>query len=74
MRASPAEIQALARNVLVVATYWLEFATLRAGARQREDPARALGEGAFQVMALVAPYLRGDARRLFDRLALRYLD
>jgi AcrR family transcriptional regulator len=74
MRATSAEIRALSRNVLVIATYWLEFASLRAGANPRVDPGVALGEGAFQVMALVAPYLRGDARRLLDRLASSYLD
>lgn len=72
MRASPAEIRALSRNVLVVATYWLEFASLRAG--HPADVGPALGEGAFQVMALVAPYLRGDARRLLERLARSYVD
>ena len=74
MAASPEEIRVLARNVLVVATYWLNFAPL---ARPRgpgaHPPADALGEGAHQVMALVAPYLRGEARRLFERLARSYL-
>ncbi len=74
MRASPEEIRALSRNVLVVATYWLEFASLRSGTDRRADAGVALGEGAFQVMALVAPYLRGDARRLLDRLARSYVD
>ena len=74
MRATPGEIRALSRNVLVIATYWLNFASLRAGTSQRPDAGRALGEGAFQVMALAAPYLRGDARRLLDRLARSYVD
>jgi hypothetical protein len=56
MRAAPEEIRALARNVLVVATYWLNFRR----ARVREArAAEATGAGAYQVMALVAPYLRG---------------
>ena len=70
MRASPEEIRALGRNVLVVATYWLNFDSLRA----RPRPAAAgLGQGAYQVMALVAPYLVGDARRHLDQLARAYL-
>jgi AcrR family transcriptional regulator len=73
MKASPEEIRTLAGNVLVVATYWLDFAALRARLpRGTQEPAAALGEGARQVMALVAPYLRGDARRLLDRLARSY--
>ena len=53
MRAQPKEIRALARNVLVVATY---------------------GQGAYQVMALFAPYLQGEARRHLDRLAMSYVE
>jgi len=76
MRARPAEIRALARNVLVVATYWLNFQSLRAPraptASQADDT--DLGQGAFQVMALVAPYLVGDARRHLDGLSRHYID
>ena len=76
MRAQPAEIRALARNVLVVATYWLNFQSLRAPraatASQADD--NDLGQGAFQVMALVAPYLVGDARWHLDRLSQHYID
>ena len=71
MRASPEEIRALARNVLVVATYWLHFKALRGG---RERDAADLGQGAYQVMALVAPYLAGEARRHLDLLSRAYLD
>jgi AcrR family transcriptional regulator len=71
MAAGPPEIRALARNVLVVATYWLNFSALLPERRLRAD---AVGEGAFQVMALVAPYLRRDARRLLERIARGYLD
>jgi AcrR family transcriptional regulator len=75
MKADAAEIRALANNVLVVATYWLNFAALRDRApRGAREPGAALGQGAQQVMALVAPYLVGDARRLLDRLALSYVD
>ena len=76
MRAQPAEIRALARNVLVVATYWLNYQSLRAPhatTMSRADD-NDLGQGAFQVMALVAPYLVGDARRHLDRLSQHYID
>ena len=67
LRARPDEIRALAHNVLVVATYWLSYQSLRG----READ---LGRGASQVMALVAPYLAGSARRHLDRLTQAYID
>ncbi|APV52488.1 hypothetical protein BWI17_15970 [Betaproteobacteria bacterium GR16-43] len=72
MRASPEEIRALARNVLVVSTYWLNFQALR-GVRDDVSP-RDLGLGAYQVMALVSPYLVGEARAHLDRLSRDYLE
>jgi AcrR family transcriptional regulator len=71
MRATPEEIRALARNVLVVATYWLNFQSLSRGHHEKDAD---LGAGAHQVMSLFAPYLRGDARRHLDRLSRRYLE
>ena len=72
MRARPEEIRALARNVLVVATYWLNYQSVRGLAEERA--ADAMGQGAYQVMALVAPYLAGDARRHLDRLSRSYIE
>ena len=71
MKASPAEIQALAVNMTIVATYWLSFEFVR-------DPRKKIGgenlaRGAFQVMALAAPYLVGRPRQLFEELAKNYL-
>ena len=71
MRATGEEIRTLARNVLVVATYWLNFESLRGRAAAEEID---LGRGAHQVMSLVAPYLVGDARRHLDRLARNYIE
>jgi AcrR family transcriptional regulator len=70
MRASGEEIRTLARNVLVVATYWLNFQSLRG--RRGADEAD-LGQGAYQVMALVAPYLVGESRRHLDQLSRNYI-
>jgi len=69
MRAGPEEIRALASNVLVVATYWINFRSLRGKAQEAD-----LGQGAYQVMSLVAPYLVGGAREHLDRLGRTYLD
>jgi AcrR family transcriptional regulator len=68
-RASGEEIRALARNVLVVATCWLDFQALRRGHHDEAD----LGHGAYQVMALLAPYLRGEARKHLQRLGAAYV-
>ena len=71
MRATADEIRTLARNVLVVSTYWLNFQSLRG----RAAPEVAdLGLGAYQVMSLVAPYLAGEARCHLDRLSRAYVD
>jgi hypothetical protein len=32
-----------------------------------------LARGAYQVMALAAPFLGGDSRRLFEKLAAEYV-
>lgn len=71
MKATPAEINALAVNMTLVATYWLSFEFV-------SDPRKKIGEeslsrGAFQVMALAAPYLVGRARKLFEELSKNYL-
>jgi len=72
MKASPGEIKALALNVLVVSTYWLNFRAVRdEGAT--DDPGDP-GNGAFQVMSLVAPYLAGEARQHFERLGREYVE
>ncbi|QJR15191.1 TetR/AcrR family transcriptional regulator [Usitatibacter palustris] len=72
MRAQPEEIRALARNVLVVATYWLNFQAVRG--RREAAGVEDLGLGAYQVMALVAPYLQGEAREHLDHLSKNYID
>jgi AcrR family transcriptional regulator len=71
MQASEREIAALARNVALVSTYWLSFQRLEAPVGD-DGPAR-LDRAAYQVMALVAPFMRGDARALIDRLGDAYL-
>ena len=72
MRASEREIEALAQNVVLVAAYWSSYDRVRRTAADvaTEDDA---GRAAYQVLALFAPYLDGDARAYFDRLAADYL-
>jgi len=59
MRASAAEIQATATNILLIATFWLNYAA----ARGDKDEHAAIRDGIVQVMMLVAPFLR-DAERV----------
>jgi len=75
LRAGDFEIDALATNMVVVATWWLSYEYVR-NARHFGEPdhqAAALARGAFQVLALTGAYLTGDARTLFERLAREYL-
>ena len=72
MRASDEEIRVLATNVLVVATYWLNFQALRG--RRDALSAQDLGQGAYQVLALVSPYLQGEARRHLEQLGRSYVE
>ena len=72
MQAAPSEIDALSANMVVVATYWLSYEFVRDP--RRPPDAAALARGAYHVMAMVAPYLTGNSRRLFEQLAVQYLD
>ncbi len=72
MDATPEEIAAIAQNIAVIATYWLNFQGIRAGAAHGGDSAN-LALGAYQVLALVAPFLKGEARQLVQRLSREYL-
>jgi AcrR family transcriptional regulator len=76
MKATEAEIRALSENVLVVATFWLNYEHLsapRIGKLQTEIvQAEHLSRGVAQVMALIAPYLRGSARAHLDHLMSNY--
>jgi AcrR family transcriptional regulator len=70
MRASAAEVRALAENVLLVATFWQSYSTVRGG--KAEDTQADIGKGIHQVMALIAPFLRDDEREHLNALAGAY--
>jgi AcrR family transcriptional regulator len=59
MRASADEIDGTATNILVLSTFWLNYAA----ARGDTDEHSAIRQGIVQVMMLLAPFLR-DAERL----------
>jgi AcrR family transcriptional regulator len=72
MHATAREISALARNVALVSTYWLSFQRLEAPSIDAGTAPR-LDHAAYQVLALVAPFMTGEARMLIDRLGEDYL-
>lgn len=59
MRASAAEVEATATNILVVATFWMNYASVRGD----KDEHEAIRAGIVQVMMLLSPLLR-DAERV----------
>jgi AcrR family transcriptional regulator len=76
LRASEREIAALARNVVIVATFWMSYQRIgappRSGAGGDAQETR-LSEAVYQVLSLVAPFLAGDGRALIERLGAAYL-
>ncbi len=67
---SHGDIRVLATNVTVVVTYWLSFAYAKNP--RKFDAAAVLAEGAFQALAMFAPYMEPAGRQLFVRLASEY--
>ena len=70
LRATPDEIRATSENVLLVTTFWLNYNTVR-GTRtdaNQED----LTHGIYQVMLLIAPFLRDAERVHLNTLAQAY--
>ncbi|MBX3702712.1 MAG: TetR/AcrR family transcriptional regulator [Steroidobacteraceae bacterium] len=69
--ATGVEIDALSNNIAVVALYWLSFESAR---HPRRDVAGAgMARGVYQVLMLVAPFLKPEGRLHLERLAQEYL-
>ena len=75
LEATPEEARALATNISLVTTYWLNLRALRRqdGAATAVVDDETVSEGVFQVMSLIIPYLRGPKQDEFRRVACRYL-
>jgi AcrR family transcriptional regulator len=70
--ACKAERQALAGNMIMIATYWLSYQFVQ---HPRHDPDGAtLTRGIVSALSLANPYLAPDARALFEHLSRQYLD
>ena len=70
MRASAAEIEGLSTNILVLATFWLNYANVTG----EKDEQRAIRQGIVQVMMLVSPFLRDSERLHLHTLISAYTD
>ena len=70
MRASAVELDAAATNVLVIATFWMNYAA----ARGDKDEQASIRDGIVQVMMLIAPFLRDAERVHLNTLTSAYLD
>lgn len=70
LRATADEIRASAENVLLLTTFWLNFNAVR---NSRADPNQEdLNQGIYQVMLLIAPFLRDAERLHLNTLAQAY--
>jgi AcrR family transcriptional regulator len=71
------EIAALAHNIAIVATYWMSFQRIvrawKGSVKAGDEVAADLDFAAYQVLALIAPFLRSDERALIERLGMEYL-
>ena len=70
MRASADEVDAAATNILVIATFWLNYAA----ARGDKNEQTSIRDGIVQVMMLIAPFLRDAERVHLNTLTRAYLD
>ena len=70
MRASSDELDATATNILVIATFWLNYAA----ARGDKDEHESIRAGIVQVMMLLAPFLRDAERLHLNHLTRVYID
>lgn len=68
MRASATEIEGTATNILVIATFWLNYASVRGD----KDEQEAIRNGIVQVMMLISPFLRDEERVHLNTLTMAY--
>ena len=71
MDISEPQIDALATNVVITGTYWMNYQLVR---NMGDNPEREdLGHGVYQVMSLIAPYLPPEGRDMLEDIAAGYL-
>ena len=76
LEADELQIDALATNMVVVATYWLsyEYVCNPRNFTEQKAMSDALARGCYQVLTLIEPYLRGDTHILFKKISSEYLN
>jgi len=68
--ATDQEVNALCEQITLTATYWISFEMLtHLENKDRVD----LGRGVYQIMAVVAPYLRDEERQMLREMGQTYL-
>ena len=69
------EINAMATNMVVVATYWLSYEYVLNPRKytEQQSMADALARGCYQVLSQIGPYLRNETHLLFQKLSEEYL-
>lgn len=72
---SDIEIDSLATNMVVVATYWLSYEYVRNPRKYTElqTMSESLARGCYQVIVQISPYLRGETKEVFEKLSNDYL-
>ena len=71
MRATRAEVDATAQNILLVTTFWMNYNVVRGGTTEKTS--QDLTQGIYQVMMLIAPFLRDAERVHLHTLAQAYV-
>jgi len=71
MDASTEDINGVAQNIAVIATYWLNFQRISTAAG-RDNDSDHLALGVRQVLSLVAPFIKGEARELLRQISRDY--
>lgn len=69
LKANDSEIEALCENIVLTATFWLNYAIIS----QQDLNEDVLARGVYQVISLVAPYLDQEQRHMLDELKQAYL-
>ncbi len=69
--ASEDEMTALCHNIVLTVTYWISYDIVF---NKTSGEGLNLGQGIYQVMALVAPYLIDDQRAMLEEMGKVYID
>ncbi len=73
MHATEPQIAALSENAVVIATFWMSYQKLVAAPATVVGNVFNLDRAAYQVLSLIAPFVRGSDRLLIDQLGRDYI-